>query len=296
MSTIARRFSLFIDLCFYAFDFRFLTFGFPLLLALSFAFACFAAFGFLMFFALFECEMRGRFDALFAQTLVLYLLLMLYLPLFLTALEGDDLVHREGFVCQHVFVDEECCPRIGGGITCLFGCEMGVLPVGQLLGLGDLTTETYGEDLLEAEIEDAVLGDHGLHIDAVSGLEVASASETVDVIFEGEAYFADVGVSEDVGECLGHAYMGQAEEVTAFVGCYLHECRRVVDTSLKTRTCFGVHADDFLGLEIGDSVRDLFFAVDDEHLSFECRNGHQLKQLFTDMCCLISHGVHALRR
>ena len=100
MSTIANRYSFFIDLRFYTFGFFLSTFDFCLsafcfllLLPLTLAFAGFAAFGFLMGFPLFERHMRRRFDALFTQTLVLYLLLMLYLPLFLTAFEGNDLFH-----------------------------------------------------------------------------------------------------------------------------------------------------------------------------------------------------------
>lgn len=262
MSTIARRILFLIVILFASF------------LVLSFSFACFAAFGFLMFFPLFKCEMRRRFDTLFAQALVLYLLLMLDLSLFLAALEGDDFFHRERFVRQQIFVNKQRRPSIRGGVPCLFRCEMGVLPVGELLGFGDLTSETDREDLLKSEIENAVLGDHGLHVDAVSRLEVSSASETVDVIFEGKAYLADIRISEDVGKCLRHADMSQTEEVTAFMGSDLHECGGVMDTPLKTRSCFGVYADDTLSLEIGDGVRDLFFAVNDKHLSIECRNRH----------------------
>ena len=67
-------------------------------LPLSFAFPRFAAFLRLVGSALFGSQMTGRLDTLFAQALVLDLLLMLNHPLFLFAHECFHLLWRQAFV------------------------------------------------------------------------------------------------------------------------------------------------------------------------------------------------------
>ena len=101
---------------------------------------------------------------------------MLNLALFLFAFEGDDLVGVELLVREQVFINKERRPCVRRGVARLLGGEMGVFPVGQLLALGDLLAETDGVDLLEAEVEYAVLGHHVLDVHAVGRGEVPPAA------------------------------------------------------------------------------------------------------------------------
>ena len=238
---------------------------------MAFAFAGFAAFGALVFLAFFGRHMRGRFNTLFAQTLVLDLLLMLDHSLFLFALEGFYLFGRQLLVAKEVFVDKECGPSVRARIACLLGREMGVLPVRQLLGLGYLLAETDGEDLLQPEVEYAVLGHDLLDVHAVSGGEITPAAQAVDIIFEGQADFLDVGVGKEGSEALGKADMREAEEVTTLVRGDLNEGRRVVNPALKTRAGFGVHSDRFLRTQIGDGFLYHLGLIDDDHFAVEGR-------------------------
>ena len=111
------------------------------LFVLSFTLARFALFCGLTLFAFLGRQVWRRFDTLLAQTLVLYLLLMLNHPLFLFADQSLDLLFGERFVREQVLVDKERGPSVCSGIARLFRREVAVLPVGQLLRLGNLPSE-----------------------------------------------------------------------------------------------------------------------------------------------------------
>ena len=76
--------------------------------------------------------------------------------------------------------------------------EMGVLPVGQLLSLGYLTTETDRVDLLQPKFHDAVLHHHLLQIDAVGRYKITPAPQTVDIVPERQTYFAYIRVGKEI--------------------------------------------------------------------------------------------------
>ena len=194
---------------------------------------------------------------------------------------------------EQVFIDQERCPSVRRSITRLLGREVGIFPIGELLRLGNLTTKTDGEDFLQAQIEDAVLRDHRLDIDTVSGREITASAQSIDIIFEGQANLTDIGVGEDVGERLGHTYMSKAEEIAAIVRSYLDERRRIMGAPLKTGSRFGIDAQDALRREIGNGIRYLLFAVDDDYFAFESRDRHKLQQILVNMMNRVWHGGHA---
>ena len=167
-------------------------------LTLPFAFAGFASLLGLVCRPLFGREVRGRFDTLFAQTLVLDFLLMLDHPLFLLVLERTDLLLTQLLVLEQIFVDKERRPCVRRSITRLLGREVGVLPVGELLRFGYLATETDSEQFLESEIEDAVLYNHLLDVDAVGGCEITPATQSVDIVLEGKSYLAHLRISKEI--------------------------------------------------------------------------------------------------
>ena len=264
-------------------------------LTLSFSLACLASPLCLMGSPLFGRKVRRRLNPLFAQTLILDLLLVLDHPLFLFALERLHFVSRQGLMRQQIFVDQQRRPCIGRGITGLLGGEVTILPIGELLGLGDLFAETDGEDLLQAKIQDAVFGYHRLDIDTVGRREITPSTKAVDIIAKGETDLAYLRVGKDVRKGLRHAYMGETEEITTLMRGDLHEGSGIMGTPLKTRPCLGVDTDDRLLGQIGDGIGYLLFAIDDDDLPLEGRKGHELEQVLTDMCCLISHAMRALR-
>jgi len=67
------------------------------------------------------------------------------------------------------------------------------------------------------------------------------------------------------------------------VGRDLDKRGGVVDAPLKTGSGFGVHAEHFLRAQVSEGLGQLFGLVHDDHFSVECRDGHQLDELFTDM-------------
>ena len=85
--------------------------------------------------------------------------------------------------------------------------------------------------------------------------------------------------------------MRQAEEIAPLVTGYLYQGGRVVDPPLKTRPCFRIYADNLLLPEIPDRVLHLFGLVYYDHFPFKRRYRHPLKELLTDMMCLISHAM-----
>ena len=75
-------------------------------LTMPFAFTRFASFFGSMRFAFFRCHVWRRFDSLFAQPLVLNLLLVLNHPLFVFALERLHFFGSKRFVRQQVIVNQ----------------------------------------------------------------------------------------------------------------------------------------------------------------------------------------------
>ena len=262
---------------------------------MTFAFACLAFAFLLMRFSFFGREVGRRFNTLFSQSLVLDLLLMLNHPFFLFANQCRHFLLGERFVLEQVFVDKERSPCIRGGITRLFGREMAVLPIGQLLRFGYFFAKTDGEQFLQTEVENTVLRHHFLDVDAVGGREIASASQSVDVILKRQPDLADVLVCEEIREFLWQADMGEAEEITAVVSGNLYECSRVVNTSLETGPCLRVHTYGFLRAQVSHGVRDLVGLVHHDYLAFERHERIVLQQVLTDMRRLISHVAHVLR-
>ena len=176
-----------------------------------------------------------------------------------------------------------------------FGREMAVLPIGQLLRFGYFFAKTDSEQFLQAEVENTILRHHFLDVDAVGGREIASAAQSVDVILKRQSDLADVLVCEEIREFLRQADMGEAEEITAVVSGNLHECSRVVNTSLETGPCLRVHTYGFLRAQVSHGVRDLVGLVHHDYLAFERHERIVLQQVLTDMRRLISHVVHVLR-
>lgn len=262
---------------------------------MTFAFACLAFAFLLMRFSFFGREVGRRFNTLFAQSLVLDLLLMLNHPFFLFANQSCHFLLGERFVLEQVFVDKERSPCIRGGITRLFGREMAVLPIGQLLRFGYFFAKTDSEQFLQAEVENTILRHHFLDVDAVGGREIASAAQSVDVILKRQPDLADVLVCEEIREFLRQTDMGEAEEITAVVSGNLYECSRVVNTSLETGPCLRVHTYGFLRAQVSHGVRDLVGLVHHDYLAFERHERIVLQQVLTDMRRLISHVVHVLR-
>ena len=262
---------------------------------MTFAFACLAFAFLLMRFSFFGREVGRRFNTLFSQSLVLDLLLMLNHPFFLFANQCRHFLLGERFVLEQVFVDKERSPCIRGGITRLLGREMAVLPIGQLLRFGYFFAKTDGEQFLQTEVENTVLRHHFLDVDAVGGREIASAAQSVDVILKRQSDLADVLVCEEIREFLRQADMGEAEEITAVVSGNLHECSRVVNTSLETGPCLRVHTYGFLRAQVSHGVRDLVGLVHHDYLAFERHERIVLQQVLTDMRRLISHVAHVLR-
>ena len=262
---------------------------------MTFAFACLALALLLMRFSFFGREVGRRFDTLFSQSLVLDLLLMLNHPFFLFAYQCRHFLLGERFVLEQVFVDEERSPCIRGGITRLFGREMAVLPIGQLLRFGYFFAKTDSEQFLQTEVENTVLRHHFLDVDAVGGREIASAAQSVDVILKRQSDLADVLIREEIREFLRQADMSEAEEITAVVSGNLYECSRVVNTSLETGPCLRVHTYGFLRAQVSHGVRDLVGLVHHDYLAFERHERIVLQQVLTDMRRLISHVAHVLR-
>ena len=262
---------------------------------MTFAFARLAFAFLLMRFSFFGREVGRRFNTLFSQSLVLDLLLMLNHPFFLFAYQCRHFLLGERFVLEEVFVDKERSPRVRGGITRLFGREMAVLPIGQLLRFGYFFAETDSKQFLQAEVENTILRHHFLDVDAVGGREIASAAQSVDIILECQPNLADVLVCEEIREFLRQADMGEAEEITAVVSGNLYECSRVVNTSLETGPCLRVHTYGFLRAQVSHGVRDLVGLVHHDHLAFERHERIVLQQVLTDMRRLISHVAHVLR-
>ena len=262
---------------------------------MTFAFACLAFAFLLMRFSFFGREVGRRFNTLFSQSLVLDLLLMLNHSFFLFAYQSCHFLLGERFVLEQVFVDEERSPCIRGGITRLFGREMAVLPIGQLLRFGYFFAKTDGEQFLQTEVENTVLRHHFLDVDAVGGREIASASQSVDVILKRQPDLADVLVCEEIREFLRQADMGEAEEITAVVSGNLYECSRVVNTPLETGPCLRVHTYGYLRAQVSHGVRDLVRLVHHDYLAFERHERIVLQQVLTDMRRLISHVAHVLR-
>ena len=203
---------------------------------MSFAFAGFASLGFLMRFAFLRSEVRRRFNTLFAQPLVLDLLLMFDQPFFLFALEINHLFGSQLLVLQQIFVYQQGSPCVRGGVARLLGRETGVLPIGELLRLGDLTSVSDCVVLLKSLIQDAVRGNDFLNVNAVGGREITSAAKAVDIIFERQTDFAHLRVREEIREFLRHADMGETEEVTTLVGRYLNKGSGIMYAALETGT------------------------------------------------------------
>ena len=168
---------------------------------------------------------------------------------------------------------------------------MAVLPIGQLLGLGDLLAKTDGEEFLQAHVENTVLGHHLLYVDAVGGREIAPAPQAVDVVLERQPHFADRLVGEEIRQLLRHADMRQTEEIAPLVTRDLDQSSGVVDASLETGTRLGVHAHSLLCTQIRYRFGYLLLFVHNDHFAFERRNRHPLQQVLIDMMRLISHAM-----
>ena len=74
-----------------------------------------------------------------------------------------------------------------------------------------------------------------LDVHTVGRCEIPPASESVDVIAESESDLADGRVGKEIREFLGHADMGESEEIAPLMGGYLDECRGVMDASGERR-------------------------------------------------------------
>ena len=160
--------------------------------------------------------------------------------------EGIHLRLGQGFGLHKVFVDEQRSPSVGGGVAGLVGREVGVLPVGELLGFGNLPAEADGENLLQSHVEDTIFGDDGLQVNAVGGLEVAAASEPRYIVFEGKSHLGDFRVGKEVRQRLRHPYVGKAEEVTTLLGGDLQEGGGVMHTAGETGSGLCIDTDSVL--------------------------------------------------
>ena len=207
-------------------------------------------------------------------------LLVGYLRLAVGLTEGIHLRLRQCLGLHEVFVDEQRSPCVGGGVACLVGCEVGVLPVGELLGFGDFPAEADGENLLQAHVEDTVLGDDGLQVDTVGGLEVATAPKSRYIVLEGKPYLGYFRVGEEVSQGLRHAYMGETEEVAALFGSDLQEGGGIVHAARETGAGLGIHSDGRLLGEVSDRLFYFLGRIHDNDLSAEGCQREPLDEVF----------------
>ena len=78
----------------------------------------------------------------------------------------------------------------------MLGCEVRVLPVGELLCLADFLAKDNSKDLLQAQFHDAIFAYYGLQVNTIGWFEVTSPAKTIDIIFECQSYFAYVWIGE----------------------------------------------------------------------------------------------------
>ena len=190
---------------------------------------------------------------------------------------------------QQVFINKERRPRVRGGVTRLFLRQMTILPIGQLLGLGDLATETDGEQFLESQVQQTVLRHQFLDINAVSRYKIVPSAQPIDIISERQAHLAYILVRKEIRQHLRHAYVGQPEQVTSLMVRYLDQSRRIMDSSCKTGTGLGIHAYPTVSTQVRDRLFGLLERFDDHHLAFKDLNGQGLQLLLTDMMSLVPH-------
>ena len=108
-------------------------------------------------------------------------------------------------------IDAQRSPCIGGGVARLFGSEMRVLPIGELLGFANLLAKDNREDLLQTEFHNTIFAYHRLQIYTIGRLEVASSAKTSNVVFESQPHFAYVRIGEYLCDFNGQPYMRETK-------------------------------------------------------------------------------------
>ena len=194
--------------------------------------------------------------------------------------EGIHLRLGQGLGLHEVFVDEQRSPSVGGGIAGLVGREVGVLPIGELLGFGNLSSKADGENLLQSHVEDTIFGDDGLQVNAVGGLEVAAASEPRYIVFEGKSHLGDFRVGKEVRQRLRHPHVGKAEEVTTLLSGDLQEGGGVMHTAGETGAGLGIYAYGRLLGEVGDRLLYFLGRIYNNDLAAEGCQREPLDEVF----------------
>ena len=165
-------------------------------------------------------------------------------------------------------------PGVGRRIALLrFGQLLG-FPVGKLLGLRDLEAQDDGGHLLDRLVTDAILPDDLLQVHEVLRLETGEFLQAMDVVMDGGAHLDDGRVGQDGAKpARDAAHLLDAEEVRLFGSGELQQGRSVgALVRRESRPGLGVEPDDFLVLEIADSLPELLSErVDDMDLPGEGR-------------------------